>query len=159
MNKHVAFCSEHGIRMCTVHRPLPDDSPFAIALQDTKKNHSLMEWYCPDKSATCWQKGHYFYIPLGVWGKCPRLRHDTSGCPKTISASIGSQVYKKRSQWLVAEGLLDSVPKSRGRKRKQDKASHQMNMGIEPTNHGGTDSEEEDSFHDCITPRPMHQHV
>ena len=156
VTKHVAFCSEHGIRMCTVHRPLPDNSSFAIALQDEKKFPALTEWYCPDKSATCWQKGHYFYIPLGVWGKNPRLRYDNSGCPKTISASIGSQVYKKRTQWLVSEGLLDSVPKSRGRKRKQDTASQlqQIHTEVEPINHGGKeDSDDEDSFHDCMNLR------
>ena len=118
VTKNVAFCSEHGIRMCTVLRPLPSDSPFTAALQDKKKLESLKEWYCPDRSATCWQKGHEFYIPKGIWGKEPRLRHDVSGCPKTISAAIGALPYKLKSRWLVSHGLLDTVPKSRGRKRK-----------------------------------------
>jgi hypothetical protein len=118
VTKNVAFCSEHGIRMCTVHRPLPADSPFAVALQDDNKMESLKEWYCPDKSATCWQKGHEFYIPKGIWGQNPRLRYDATGCPKTIGAAIGAPPYRLKSDWLVSHHLLDSPPKTRGRKQK-----------------------------------------
>jgi hypothetical protein len=145
VTKHVAFCSEHGIRMCTVLRPLPNDSPFTDALADEHKSLLLAEWYCTDQSATCWQKGHDFYIPKGVWGKGPRLRYDASGCPKTISASIGSAIYKKRLTWLVSEGLLKSIPKARGRKRK-----NQKDLAVEPINHDGVEDEDEDSFHECV---------
>ena len=118
ITKHVAICSEHGIRMCTVHRPLPADSPFSIALKDETKSATLSEWYCPDQSATCWQKGHHFYIPNGVWGKSPTIRYDKYMCPKTKTLAIGSHLYQKRLDWLLSEGLLREIPKTRGRKRK-----------------------------------------
>ena len=152
VTKHVAFCSEHGIRMCTVHHPLLDDSPFAMALQQDSNTNGLTEWYCPDQSATCWQKGHELYIPLGVWGINPRIRYDASGCPKTISASIGSALYKKRSEWLVSKGLLESVPKSRGRKPKRGRHTLTQEMDLE-VNHGESHNEEEDTFHECFVPR------
>jgi hypothetical protein len=63
VTKSVAFCSEHGIRMCTVQRPLPPQSPLAKALLDEEKKKMLDEWYCHDQSITCWRKGHKFYIP------------------------------------------------------------------------------------------------
>jgi len=150
VTKHVAFCSEHGIRMCTVLRPLPPDSPFALALKDESKAAKLIEWYCPDQTVTCWQKGHDFYIPLGIWGPDPRFRYDASSCPKTISASIGSDVYKKRTDWLVSEGILDRVPKRRGRKRKQGgKDLDDTEVCAEPVNHFDRD-DDDDSFHECI---------
>ena len=113
VTKNVAFCSEHGrIRMCTVQRPLPPQSPLANALLDKEKKEMLDEWYCHDQSITCWRKGHEFYIPRGIWGKEPRLRYDPLGCPKTISAAIGCSAYKKRSEWEVFQGLKDYTPKS-----------------------------------------------
>jgi hypothetical protein len=136
--------------MCTVHRPLPADSPFSKAFSDEEKAAGLQEWYCPDQSATCWQKGHEFYLPMGIWGKQPRLRYDPSGCPKTICAAIGSIAYKKTSEWLVLNGVLSSAPKSRGRKRKQ--FSQEMASDMEPVNHGGADDDDEETFHECIFP-------
>jgi hypothetical protein len=121
VTKNVALCSEHGIRMCTVLRPLSAESPFAKALLDEEKKKMLDEWYCKDQTITCWRKGHEFYIPRGIWGKGPRLRYDSHGCPKTICAAIGCCAYKKRSEWEVSEGLKNSTPKSRGRKRKHKK--------------------------------------
>jgi Transposase IS4 len=121
VTKNVAFCSEHGIRMCTVLRPLPPQSPLAKALLDEEKKKMLDEWYCNDQSITCWRKGHEFYIPRGIWGKKPQLRYDSHGCPKTICAAIGCCAYKKRSEWQVIQGLKNSTPKSRGRKRKHKK--------------------------------------
>jgi hypothetical protein len=42
VTKNVAFCSEHGIRMCTVLRPLPPQSPLAKALLDKEKKKCSM---------------------------------------------------------------------------------------------------------------------
>jgi hypothetical protein len=143
VTKNVAFCSEHGIRMCTVHRSIPVNSPIAMALDNPHKLESLTEWYCPDQSATCWQKGHEFYIPKGLWGKDPRLRYDPSGCPKTISTAISASLYKKRAEWLVAEGFLHAAPKARGRKRKTE---HGQQVE-EPGHH---DDDNTDEFFDSM---------
>ena len=90
-------------------------SPFKLVSAASAED-SLFQWYCPNLSATCWQKAHKFYIPKGLWGKSQGGLADRFGCPRARGFAISSQIYKLRNEWLLEMGLIDKLPRKRGPK-------------------------------------------
>ena len=145
VTKNVAFCSEHSIQMWNVNHPLPANSPFAAARMDLRNQKVWKNGTAWSNQPATWcQKGHHdFYIPLGVWGKEPRLRAALT--PQVVPGQSLLQLvllpsYKKRLDWLVAEGLLESASKARGRKRKKQHGSRVLEFC---TSEGNRESDDE----------------
>ena len=83
VTKDVSFCKYHGLRMCTVVRPLDDTTTIGKTISQSSPNDEVFKWYCPDLTATCWQEAHKFYIPQGLWGRTTAGLSDKFGFPQS----------------------------------------------------------------------------
>ena len=113
---HVVIC-DHGLRCCAARRHEKVKPTKFVELIGKAKPGELDLWLCPNRDAMCWQKLHSFYIPGGLFGKKPSSKWDLDGCPKTVSVSITSKMYRAKMEWMVKVGLAASNRK-RGQKRK-----------------------------------------
>jgi len=121
VTKDVSFCKSHGVRCCTIVRPLEENSKITAAVEKAKKDgdiNGLLRWYCKNTNATGWQKAHMWYIPRGLFGKKPTYRTDKFGCPKAPCLAVSSEIYQQRSKWQFEEGIISELPKRGFKKRK-----------------------------------------
>ena len=114
---HVVICN-HGLRCCASVRQGPAIPSSFQKLVDRAEKNELDTWLCPNREAMCWQKLHSFYIPGGLFGKDPTSKWDENGCPRMVSVSTSSKMYRAKMAWMVKVGLAASNQK-RGRKRKR----------------------------------------
>jgi len=61
--KSVALCAQHQVRACL--KSYPNSTANNIYIDPTKGRQVCTDWswVCPNKTLTCWEKLHQFYIP------------------------------------------------------------------------------------------------
>ena len=118
---HVVIC-DHGVRACAVSRTSENSAETEIAERASSANKGETDgWLCPNRTASCWDKMHHFYIPKGLFGTNPGMVQDEYGLPGTVSVRTSSEIYKAKQRWLVSVGLREKEASSGGRSRAKKK--------------------------------------
>ena len=114
--RNVVIC-RHGIRSCSVSRA-SDETALSRRFMDAR-----VDWMCPKYTASCLEKLHHHYIPLGLFGKSPRLSYRDDGTPATVGFKRSCRCYQDKMKFLVDNNHIDRAPSLGGRKRKTDSTS------------------------------------
>jgi hypothetical protein len=109
----VVVCTHHCLRLC-------------VKSYDSKKLYKKdgdeiedYSWMAPNKTMSCWEKAHSFYIPNGLFTASPRVANqDLGGDSKMrfVNVKVSSDIYNKKRAAFGAEAVKRGGPRGRSKK-------------------------------------------
>ncbi|CAJ1939354.1 unnamed protein product [Cylindrotheca closterium] len=107
--KHVFFGQSHYVRACM---EIPSIDYTKVPAEASKRRDEIqksepeeLDWLCPNRNLTCWEKAHQFYIPKGLWGEDHSRTSHRKNARIALATSRKCQLYHSKDAWMVSHGF------------------------------------------------------